>query len=112
MTCCSSFSLLAGVGLVLLNGVAMAGTEQWVCSITDVVECVDGGDCGPPDFHGATPPTFFHVDLDQKAITLLEPGAHRCGTSDSVAYRRRELVVGVRPMPTCRSRRAMIVRNH
>ncbi len=50
---------------------------QFICSITESLECSAGVDCGPPEFDGVTPPTFFHLDIGKKVITLLAPDERR-----------------------------------
>jgi hypothetical protein len=55
---------------------AQAG-QGWICSITEAVECVENGECGPPDLGGIEPPTFFRVDIDKKEITILAPESRR-----------------------------------
>ena len=72
---------LLTVLLVLLSCGSAAADNTWIVSITDAVECSDGEDCGPPDFAGVTPATFFHVDIEKKVITLLEPASRRGETT-------------------------------
>ena len=63
-------------------GGALAET-QFLCSITESVECSDGVGCGPPEFGGVVPPSFIHVDVERKIITLLAP-AERRGEENSI----------------------------
>lgn len=69
------FPLITGVLLLVQTGTACAET-QFLCSITESLECSEGLDCGPPDFTIA-PPTFFHLDLERMIITLLAPAERR-----------------------------------
>ena len=69
------FLLVTGVLLLGLTGTAGAET-QFLCSITESLECSDGVGCGPPQM-AVTPPTFFHVDIERKVITLLAPADRR-----------------------------------
>ena len=69
------FPLITGVLLLVQTGTACAET-QFLCSITESLECSEGLDCGPPELTIA-PPTFFHVDLERKIITLLAPAERR-----------------------------------
>ena len=67
--------LITGVLLLVLAGTAGAET-QFLCSITESLECSEEVGCGPPEFTVA-PPTFFYVDLERKVITLLAPTERR-----------------------------------
>ena len=76
-----SVILLTASLLLVGVGGAMAET-QFICSITESLECSAGVDCGPPEFDGVTPPTFFHLDIGKKVITLLAPAERRGEKSD------------------------------
>lgn len=71
---------LTVIFVLLFCGSAVA-EPVWIVSITDGIECSDGGGCGPPDFGGVEPATFLHVDIDKKVITLLEPPSRRGETT-------------------------------
>ena len=70
--------VLLGAGLLLLSGTGDALAEtQFICSITEGLECSEGVECGPPEFGGVTPPSFLHLDIERKVITLLAPAERR-----------------------------------
>lgn len=70
--------VLLGTGTLLILGAGVALAEtQFICSLTESVECSEGVGCGPPDFGGVTPPTFLHVDVKKKVVTLLAPAERR-----------------------------------
>ena len=48
------------------------------------MECSEGVGCGEPDFQGVEPPSFLHVDLEKKVVTLLAPASRR-GESNPIA---------------------------
>lgn len=74
--------ILLVTGALLLVQTGTAGAEpQFLCSITESLECSEGVGCGPPELT-TTPPTFFHVDLDRKVITLLAPANRRGEETD------------------------------
>ena len=50
--------------------------EPFVCAITSAVECPSDLACEAPEFL-RTPPSFLHVDLDRKAVTMLAPEERR-----------------------------------
>ncbi|MGD8699584.1 MAG: hypothetical protein PVJ43_09860 [Gemmatimonadales bacterium] len=53
-------------------GSTPADADQFVCAPADLVECDPDLFCGAPAPE-LPPPTFFHVDLDERVITLLAP---------------------------------------
>ncbi len=63
--------------LVLVTSGGAEAASQYICSITETAECSDGQGCGTHDFGGIVPPTFFHVDVERKVITLLAPDERR-----------------------------------
>jgi len=69
------FLLITGMLLLSQSGTAGAET-QFLCSITESLECSEGVGCDPPELTVA-PPTFFHVNLERKIITLLAPAERR-----------------------------------
>lgn len=72
----------------LLTAAAVPGAEdQYVCSLTKVVECDGDLNCGPPAPQ-LPPPTFIHVDLDDSRITLLAPAERRGETTQIRAMER------------------------
>lgn len=72
--------LVLAPALFLATGAA-AAEKQWICSITDAVECSEGMECVAPDLGGVEPPSFMHVDLDKKVVTLLAPASRRGETN-------------------------------
>jgi hypothetical protein len=72
---------LALAGMLVVFATNSAHADQWVCSIQNAIECANDGNCGPPDFRGVDPATFFHVDTDRKLITLLAPESRRGETT-------------------------------
>jgi hypothetical protein len=64
------------VAAVFLSDEAQAG-RSWICSINSAVECIDGGECGPPDLGELERPTFLRVDAGRKQITILAPESRR-----------------------------------
>ncbi len=65
-----------------------AEADEYVCTPAKVVECDSDLNCGPPAPQ-LTPPTFFHVDLDDRVITLLGP-AERRGETTQIEYMERD----------------------
>jgi hypothetical protein len=80
--------MIRKVGLVLvslvvsISVVKVASAESWVGAVQDIVECSDDGKCGPPDFRGTSPVTFFHIDTNRKVITMLAPDERRGETTE------------------------------
>lgn len=58
-----------------------------ICSVARGVECADDLSCGPP-VPQMVPPTFLHVDLDRRVVTLLGPPERRGETSQIRAIER------------------------
>lgn len=50
--------------------------EPYVCALTSAIECPSDLACAAPEFL-RPPPSFLHIDLDQKAVTLLAPEERR-----------------------------------
>ena len=73
---------LALVSLLALLAVSTASAEVFLCSVQDLVECANDDYCGPPDFGGRAPATFFEVDTGGKKITLLAPEERRGETTE------------------------------
>ncbi|UCC83892.1 MAG: hypothetical protein JSW46_02865 [Gemmatimonadota bacterium] len=72
----------------LLTAAAVpSDADQYVCSLTKVVECDSDLNCGPPAPQ-LPPPTFIHVDLDDSLITLLAPAERRGETTQVRAMER------------------------
>ena len=70
-------TVLLGAGVLLLLGAGARADTQVLCAITESVECSANVPCGPPEFDGVVPPTFLHVDLARKVVTLLAPEVRR-----------------------------------
>jgi hypothetical protein len=70
------------VTLLVLSVTSAASAETWICSVQEIVECSDDGKCGPPDFGGVQPATFFQIDTDRKLVTLLAPEERRGETTE------------------------------
>ena len=67
---------------------APAAPDQYVCVPAKLIECDSEFDCGPP-LPELPPPTFFHVDLDKRLITLLGPPERR-GETTEIRYMERD----------------------
>ena len=65
----------------LATAVVPAEAVQFICTPAQAVECDTELDCAPP-IPELTPPTFFHVDLDERVITLLGPSERRGETTE------------------------------
>jgi hypothetical protein len=65
-----------------------ADADQYVCVPAKVVECDSDLSCGPPAPE-LIRPTFFHMDLDKRVITLLGP-AERRGETTEIRYVERD----------------------
>jgi len=65
---------------LLLGATVPEDGEQFVCSLTETIECDADLNCGPPA-PGLPPPTFIHVDLENSRITLLAPEVRRGETT-------------------------------
>jgi hypothetical protein len=61
--------------------------DRYVCSLTKAVECDGDLNCGPPAPQ-LPPPTFIHVDLGDRLITLLAPAERRGETTQIRAMER------------------------
>ena len=74
--------------VVLVATGASAQQGEYVCAPARAVECDADLNCGPPAFQrpGAT---FFHVDLDDQAVTLLAP-AERRGETTPIRFMERD----------------------
>ena len=57
-----------------------AEADEYVCTPAQSVECDSDLNCGPP-VPLVPPPTFFHVDLDDRVITVLGPEERRGETT-------------------------------
>jgi len=73
--------LLVGVSLLAFAAGAQAAETKWICSIVEGTEVSEGFESYEPDFGGVEPPSFFHVDIDRKLITLLAPASRRGETN-------------------------------
>ena len=60
---------------------APAAADQYVCVPAKLIECDPEFDCGPP-LPELPPPTFLHVDLDERVITVLGPAERRGETTE------------------------------
>jgi hypothetical protein len=78
MVCLTLFLMAAAA---LAPGAA-AAEQQWICTLTDAVECSEGMECGAPYFAGVEPPSFLHVDVEKKVVTLLAPESRRGETNE------------------------------
>ena len=67
---------------------APAAADQYVCVPAKLIECDPELDCGPP-LPELPPPTFFHVDVDERVITVLGP-AERRGETTEIRYMQRD----------------------
>jgi hypothetical protein len=65
-----------------------AEADEYVCTPAKVVECDSDLNCGLPAPQ-LLPPTFFHVDLDDRVITLLGP-ADRRGETTQIRHMERD----------------------
>jgi len=74
-------TVLVLASVLALAAGAAAAEKQWICSITDAVECAEGMECVAPDLGGVEPPSFLHVDIDRKLVTLLAPASRRGETN-------------------------------
>lgn len=75
----TSAAVLCAVPLLVSAGTVQVDS-QLVCSVARGVECADDLTCGPPAPQ-MVPPTFLHVDLDKRVVTLLGPAERRGETS-------------------------------
>ena len=50
--------------------------EPLVCAVTGAIECPSDLACEAPEFLGPAP-SFLHIDLDSRAVTLLAPEERR-----------------------------------
>ena len=74
----SVFRVVVCTGMLLLPWAAETLAEtHFICSVIESLECSEGEECGLPDFSGVTPPTFLHLDIEKKVITLLAPAERR-----------------------------------
>jgi hypothetical protein len=74
-------TVLVLASALVLAGSAAAAEKQWICSITEAVEYSEGMECVAPDLGGVEPPSFLHVDIDKKVVTLLAPASRRGETN-------------------------------
>ncbi len=61
---------------LLLTAGRFAETIEYVCAPARAIECDSNLECAAP-IPLVAPPTFFHVDLDERIITLLGPAERR-----------------------------------
>lgn len=61
---------------LLLTAGSPADITEYVCAPAKAVECDSNLDCAAP-IPLVAPPTFFHVDLEERTITLLGPAERR-----------------------------------
>jgi len=71
----------------LLVSAAAQIESPMICSVARAVECADDLSCGPPVPQNV-PPTFLHVDLDKRVVTLLGPEERRGETTQIRAVMR------------------------
>ena len=69
-------AVLCMVPLLMATSGPAVIEAQLVCSFARAIECASDLTCEPP-VSDRTPATFLHVDLDQKAVTLLAPEERR-----------------------------------
>lgn len=74
-----SAAVLCVAPLLVSAGAAQIESPM-ICSVARGVECADDLACGPP-VPQLVPPTFLHVDLDTRIVTLLGPPERRGETS-------------------------------
>ncbi len=65
-----------------------AEADEYVCAPAQAVECDSALDCGPPTPVVPTA-TFFHVDLNDRVITILGPEERR-GETTPIQHMERE----------------------
>ena len=67
---------------LLISASPPGKATSFICSVARAAECGRDLNCGPPSDPGNAP-TFFHVNLDGKVITLLGP-PHRRGETTQI----------------------------
>lgn len=66
---------------LLVSAGAAPLDSPMICSLSRAVECADDLSCGPP-VPQMVPPTFLHIDLETRVVTLLGPAERRGETSE------------------------------
>jgi len=72
---------------LLVSANAAQIDSPMVCSVARGVECADDLSCGDP-VPQMVPPTFLHIDLDKRVVTLLGPAERRGETTQIRAVAR------------------------